>query len=97
MFNLFTNWKKINVLWALIEPLVLKLVKKQVPNKIQALYENVVKMLTPCINSLLKLKAKIKDTPNSTDDYCFGVGISILKQIHTWLGVQIETLEQNNG
>ena len=94
MFNLFTSWKKFNVLWLLIEPLLLKLAKKQVPSRIQVLYENVVKMLTPCINSLLKLKAKVKETPNATDDYCYGIGINILKQIHTWLGAQIEELER---
>lgn len=94
MFNLFANWKNFNVLWAIIEPLVLKLARKQVPSRIQALYENIVKMLTPCIESLLKLKAKVKETPNATDDYCFNVGVSILKKIHTWLGSQIDELEQ---
>lgn len=94
MFSLFNSWKTISTLWAIIEPLIIKLSKKQVPTYIQKLYENVVKMLMPCINSLLKLKVKIKETPNNVDDYCFEVGVNILKQIHVWLGEQIKELEK---
>ena len=45
------------------------------PDSITKLYENLAKYTEPAIESLYKLKAKIKETPSELDDYCFEQGV----------------------
>jgi hypothetical protein len=90
--NLFSSWKTLNVLWGIIEPFVLNLIKKQVPGSITKLYENLAKFTQPAIDSLFKLKNKIKDTPNSLDDYCFNQGVAALDSFAKYLLGTVEKL-----
>jgi hypothetical protein len=90
--NLFNSWKTLNVLWGTIEPFVLNLIKKQVPGTITKLYENLAKFTQPAIDSLFKLKNKIKDTPNSLDDYCFNQGVNALDSFANYLLGTVEKL-----
>ena len=89
---LFSSWKSLNVIWGLIEPFVMNLVKKQVPSTITKLYENLAKFTQPAIDSLFKLKNKIKDTPNSIDDYCFNQGVNALETFANYLTGVVEKL-----
>ena len=76
---LLTNWKKLNIIWLLIEPFIMNLIQKNVPNCITKLYENLAKYAQPAVDSLLKLKDKIKATPNDVDNYCFEQGVNALE------------------
>jgi hypothetical protein len=49
---LLTNWKKLNVIWLLIEPFIMNLIQKNVPNCVTKLYENLAKYTQPAIDSL---------------------------------------------
>jgi len=77
--KLFSNWKNLNELWAVIKPFIENLIKQQVPNAITKLYEDLAKYSQPAIESLFKLKAKIKASPNDIDNYCFNQGVSALE------------------
>ena len=59
--------------------------KKNVPNSITKLYENLAKYTQPAIDSLFKLKDKIKNTPNELDDYCFNQGVSAIETFANYL------------
>ena len=88
MMSFISKWKKISALWGLIEPFVLNLIQKEVPKNITKLYENLAKHTQPAIDSLQKLKAKTKATPNELDDYCFNQGVDALDTFaHYLLGV----------
>ncbi len=76
---LLTNWKKLNVIWLLIEPFIMNLIQKNVPNCITKLYENLAKYTQPAVDSLFKLKDKINTTPNDVDNYCFEQGVNALE------------------
>ena len=92
LLALFKSWKDFNFAWTIIEPFVIKLIKKNVPNKITKLYEDVPKTHQPLLNSLNKLKNKIKETPNKIDDECFEIGVSALEKYHEYLGEEIKKL-----
>ena len=79
------SWKDFSVIWSLIQPFVLKLVKKNVPDSITKLYENLAKYTEPAIDSLYKLKAKIKETPSELDDYCFEQGVLAVETFANYL------------
>jgi response regulator of citrate/malate metabolism len=82
---LFKNWKNINTVWNLIEPFILKLVQKNVPNWVTKLYENLAKYSQPAIDSLFELKTKIKTTPTEVDNYCFNQGVNALETFANYL------------
>ena len=84
LFLLISNWKN-SVIWLLIQPFVLKLLQKKVPTSITRLYENLVKYTQPAIDSLYKLKQKIKLTPNELDDYCFEQGVTAIETFAQYL------------
>lgn len=79
------SWKDFSVIWSLIQPFVLKLVKKNVPDSITKLYENLAKYTEPALDSLYKLKAKIKETPSELDDYCFEQGVLAVETFANYL------------
>ncbi|MBR6126650.1 hypothetical protein IKQ21_03100 [bacterium] len=85
LYLFFKNWKDISIIWALIQPFVLRLLKKNVPNNITKLYENLAKYTQPAIDSLYKLKQKIKQSPNELDDYCFEQGVSAIETFAQYL------------
>ena len=85
LYLFFKNWKDINIIWALIQPFVLRLLKKNVPTNITKLYENLAKYTQPAIDSLYKLKQKIKQSPNELDDYCFEQGVSAIETFANYL------------
>ncbi len=85
LLALFKNWKEFSFIWALIQPFVKKLLEKNVPNTITKLYENLAKYSEPAINSLYRLKNKIKETPNELDDYCFNQGVSAIETFANYL------------
>ena len=60
LFAFVKSWKDFSFLWTLIQPFILKLLKKNVPTSITKLYENLAKYTQPALDSLHKLKAKIK-------------------------------------
>ena len=85
LLALVRSWKDFSVIWSLIQPFVLKLVKKNVPDSITKLYENLAKYTEPAIDSLYKLKAKIKETPSELDDYCFEQGVLAVETFANYL------------
>ncbi len=85
LLALIKNWKDFSILWSLIQPFVLKLLKKNVPTSITKLYENLAKYTQPAIDSLYKLKSKIKETPSELDDYCFEQGVSAIETFANYL------------
>ena len=85
LLALFKNWKDFSILWNLIQPFVLKLLKKNVPTSITKLYEDLAKYTQPAIDSLYKLKNKIKETPTELDDYCFDQGVSAIETFANYL------------
>lgn len=91
--SIFEKWKNISELWATIKPFVANLIKQNVPKAITKLYENLAKYTQPAIDSLFKLKAKIKETPNELDNYCFSQGISALETFANSLLGYVEKLK----
>ena len=85
LIALIKNWKDFSILWSLIQPFILKLLKKNVPTSITKLYENLAKYTQPAIDSLYKLKNKIKETPSELDDYCFEQGVSAIETFANYL------------
>lgn len=64
ILSFIKNWKDFSTIWAIIQPFILKLIKKKVPTTITKLYENLAKYTQPAIDSLFKLKGKIQNSPN---------------------------------
>lgn len=85
LFALVKNWKDFSVIWSILQPFILKLLKKNVPNSITKLYENLAKYTQPAIDSLYKLKLKIIETPNELDNYCFNQGVSAIESFANYL------------
>ena len=85
-FKLFIQtWKTTNLTWAILEPFVIKLIEKNVPNKVTTLYENLAKYTQPAIDSLERLKLKVRKSPNALDDYCFNQGVTALENFAKYL------------
>ncbi|MBR1620194.1 hypothetical protein IJ674_09920 [bacterium] len=75
-------------IWAIIQPFIVRLAQKQVPTTITKLYENLAKYTQPAIDSLFKLKEKIKESPSDLDDYCFEQGVTAIETFaHYLLGI----------
>ena len=89
---LIKNWKDFSAIWAVIQPFILKLIKKNVPNSITKLYENLAKYTQPAIDSLFILKEKIKNTPNELDDYCFNQGVNTIETFANHLLEKVKEL-----
>lgn len=92
ILELLKNWKDFSAIWAVIQPFVLKLVKKNVPATITKLYENLAKHSQPVIDSLFKLKEKIKNSPNELDDYCFSQGVNAIETFANYLLEKVREL-----
>ncbi len=92
--SLLSNWKDLSAIWSVIHPFVLKLLQKKVPASVTRLYENIAKVHEPLINSLHKLKNKIKETPNQLDDECFNIGVSTLEAYNIYLTEEIKKLKE---
>ena len=69
-----------------------KTYKKNVPTSITKLYENLAKYAQPTIDSLFKLKEKIKNTPNELDDYCFNQGVNAIETFANYLFEKVREL-----
>lgn len=91
LLSLIRNWKDLSTIWNIIQPFVLKLIQKKVPTSITKLYENLAKYTQPAIDSLFKLKNKIKTTPNELDDYCFNQGVLAIENFANYL---LETVKE---
>lgn len=91
--DLFKNWKAFSELWLIICPFIVNLVEKNVPKAITKLYENLVKHTQPAVDSLFKLKDKIKTSPNELDDYCFNQGVSALETFAKYLLSVVDRLK----
>ena len=85
ILSFIKSWKDFSTIWAIIQPFILKLIRKKVPTSITKLYENLAKYTQPAIDSLFKLKDKIKNTPNELDDYCFNLGVSAIETFANYL------------
>lgn len=85
LFTLVRNWKDLSTIWAIIQPFIVNLVKKKVPTTVTKLYENLAKHTQPAIDSLFKLKNKIKESPSELDDYCLEQGISAIEKFANYL------------
>lgn len=92
LLSLIKNWKDFSAIWAVIQPFILKLIKKKVPTSITKLYENLAKYTQPAIDSLFKLKEKIKNTPNELDDYCFNQGVNAIESFANYLLEKVREL-----
>ena len=85
LLALIRSWKDFSFLWTLIQPFILRLLEKNVPTSITKLYENLAKYAQPAIDSLYKLKDKIKETPTELDDYCFNQGVTAIETFANYL------------
>lgn len=94
LLAIFKSWKDLSFIWTLIQPFVLRLLNKNVPTTITKLYENLAKYTQPAIDSLYKLKAKIKETPSELDDYCFEQGVSAIETFTNYLLEETKKLRQ---
>lgn len=94
LLALVRSWKDFSFLWNIIQPFILRLLKKNVPTSITKLYENLAKYTQPAIDSLYKLKAKIKETPSELDDYCFEQGVSAIETFANYLLEETKKLRQ---
>ena len=47
ILSFIKNWKDFSTIWAIIQPFILKLIKKKVPTTITKLYENLAKYTQP--------------------------------------------------
>lgn len=92
LLSLIKNWKDFSAIWLVIQPFILKLMRKNVPNSITKLYENLAKYTQPAIDSLFKLKEKIKNTPNELDDYCFNQGVNAIETFANYLLEKVREL-----
>lgn len=92
LLSLIKNWKDFSAIWAVIQPFILKLIKKKVPTSITKLYENLAKYTQPAIDSLFILKEKIKNTPNELDDYCFNQGVNTIETFANHLLEKVKEL-----
>lgn len=81
----FKELKGLNELWVLIQPFVLKLADKNVPRYVTKLYENLAKYTKPTVDSLFRLKEKIKKTPSELDNYCFKQGVDAIEVFANYL------------
>ena len=88
LFSWLKDWKVLNELWDVIEPFIINLAEKNVPK----LYENLAKVAQPAIDSLYKLKEKIKTSPNALDDYCFNQGVNAIESFAKHLLEAVEKL-----
>lgn len=91
--ELFKSWKPSSWSWRLIEPFILKLLAKNVPGSITKLYENLIKPTQPVIDSIFRLKEKIKKTPTQVDDYCFNEGLNLIETYANHLLAIVEQLK----
>lgn len=91
LLSLIRNWKDLSTIWNILQPFVLKLIQKKVPSTITKLYENLAKYTQPAIDSLFKLKDKIKNSPNELDDYCFNQGVNALEKFANHI---LETVQE---
>lgn len=88
LITLIRNWKDLSTIWAIIQPFIVRLAQKQVPTTITKLYENLAKYTQPAIDSLFRLKEKIKESPSDLDDYCFEQGVTAIETFaHYLLGI----------
>lgn len=85
LLSLVRNWKDLSTIWNVLQPFVLKLISKKVPASITKLYENLAKYTQPAIDSLFKLKEKIKNSPSEIDDYCFKQGVLAIENFANYL------------
>lgn len=85
IFKAIKNWRTVSQIWKIIQPFVIRLIEKKVPNWVTRLYENLAKYSQPAIDSLFKLKKKIKNTPNELDDYCFNQGVLAIENFAKYL------------
>ena len=92
LLALVRSWKDFSFIWTLIQPFILKLLKKNVPTSITKLYENLAKYSQPAIDSLYKLKDKIKETPSELDDYCFDQGVTAIETFANYLLGEVKNL-----
>lgn len=79
------DWKVLNELWNVLEPFIINLAEKNVPKYIRKLYENLAKVAQPALDSLKKLKEKIKTSPNALDNYCFNQGVNAIETFANYL------------
>lgn len=89
---LFKNWKELSTIWSIIQPFILKLIKKNVPSSKTKLYENLAKYSQPAIDSLFKLKTKIINSPNEIDNYCFEQGVQAIENFANHLLLLVQQL-----
>ena len=77
LFAFVKSWKDFSFLWT---------------TSITKLYENLAKYTQPAIDSLYKLKAKIKETPTEVDDYCFDQGVTAIETFANYLLGEVQNL-----
>ena len=92
LLTLVRSWKDFSFIWTIIQPFILKLLKKNGQTSITKLYENLAKYSQPAIDSLYKLKDKIKETPTELDDYCFDQGVTAIETFANYLLGEVKNL-----
>ena len=85
MFKFFTNKLFLLAAYQVLEPFIEKFIYWGVPRAKVKLYENLAKHTQPAIDSLFKLKAKVKQSPNTLDDTCLKQGSAAIKAFADFL------------
>ena len=55
-------------------------------------FEKECSNIQPALDSLYKLKAKIKETPSELDDYCFDQGVTAIETFANYLLGEVQNL-----
>ncbi len=92
LLTLIRSWKDLSTIWAIIQPFIVKLAQKNVPNTVTKLYENLAKYTQPAIDSLFRLKNKIKESPSELDDFCFEQGVAAIENFANYLLYVVKNL-----
>jgi len=85
IFGGFISMCPVGIIWAIIQPFVIRLIQKKVPGSITKLYKNLAKYSQPAVDSLFKLKEKIEKSPSELDNYCFNQGVSAIEKFANYL------------
>jgi hypothetical protein len=77
----------------LIEPFLIKLIDLGVKKYKTNIYKHLADKAQTAVESLIKLKQKIKESPSELDNKCFSEGLNIIKTLNSWLVDRIKELE----
>ncbi len=90
--TLFSNWKEFSAIWTLVQPFVLNLLRKNVPNAKIKPYEKLVKWTQKFFDNAYKLKEKKETQNNSVYDYCYEQLVGFIDAYLEYLSAEVKKL-----